>query len=134
MSLENGYKLWVLIGDMTPSEILFNLFKVGELGQINPFISNIPLLDNDTSRKFDKIIQEIGFSRNRNMNIQVIRFGIDTILEAEIIQSIFIEDSTPSGPSYADFLCKIHGQVQQELSHSSTSILPEKTALLSFFH
>jgi hypothetical protein len=119
---------------MTPPEILFNLFRVGDLGQINPFSSSIPLLDNEISRKFDRIMQEIVFSRNRNMNIQIVRFGIDTILEAEIIQSIFIEDSTPSGPSYADFLCKIHGQIQQELSHSSTSILPEKTALLSFFH
>jgi hypothetical protein len=90
-------------------------------------------LNNDISRKFDNLIQEITFFRNKNLSLQLVRFGIDTILEAEIIQSLFIEDSTPSGPSYADFLCKIHGQIQQELSHSST-ILPEKTALLSFFH
>lgn len=132
--VENGFKLWFLVGDIVAPEILVKLFNVPNIGQINPLICQLPSLNNPWSKELGRIMQELQDSRSHSLDLQVVRLGIDTALEAEVLQSIMIEDSTPAGPSYADFLCKLHGQIQHDITHSSGSILADKTALLSFLH
>jgi hypothetical protein len=123
-----------LVGDVVPSDVLVKLFNVPNIGQINPLITQLPRLNNPWSKELGRIFKDLQDSRPYFLDLQVVRLGIDTALEAEVLQSVMIEDSTPAGPSYADFLCKIHGQIQHDMTHSSVSILADKTALLSFLH
>lgn len=120
---------------MVPPDSLFKFFNVPNIGQINPLITKIPHLDNPCSKALVRLVDDLQASRSHFLDLQIVRLGIDTAVEAEVLQSIMIEDSTPAGPSYADFLCKIHGQIQHDVSNfSSGSLLSDKSALLSFLH
>lgn len=69
----------------------------------------------------------------RPMSYQIVRPGIDHALEAEWLQAL-VEDSSPAGSSYVDWLCRLHGMIQTDMSSISSSLLADRSALLNFFH
>lgn len=96
--------------------------------------ASVPVLNNPSSQEFRLLFSELQRQRSKHMDLQIVRLGIDTAFEAEVLQTLMIEDSTPAGPSYTDFLCKLHGQIMYDLAHASSTaaMIAEKTSLLNF--
>ena len=80
-----------------------------------------------------RLLERLQAQRARHLALQIVRQGIDHGPEADWLQNL-VEDSSPAGASYCDFLVRLHGQVIHDLGSISTSILTDKAALLSFFH
>jgi hypothetical protein len=126
-------KLWIVIGDTVDPSLLQLLFGVQQSGQINPLMNTLALLDNPWSAELHNLYSDLQKQRSKFLDLQPVRIGIDTALEAEVLQMLMVEDSTPAGPGYADFLCKLHNQIMYDLSHpSAATMLAEKTSLLNF--
>lgn len=127
--LENGFRLLLWVGNMIDPEILSRLFGVAQLSAIAAGPEyNLPELNNTLSIKVRQLVSNLQSKHHRYLPLHVIRQGLDP---AEVDwQSNLIEDGQNTlGPSYVDFLCRLHNQINHEIN---TASLAEKTALLSF--
>lgn len=78
------------------------------------------------------LIQKLQYQRPQFLWLSIIRNGLDP-WEHEWAQ-LLIENAQPAAvsSSYLDYLCRIHGQIQQELT--ATPTLSERAAMLNFLH
>ena len=128
--LENGLRMVIWIGNMVDPELLSMLFGVTQTAAIRSNIDTLPELDNPFSLRVRSLLHLLQQQRSNHLWLQVIRQGLDPY-EPEWNQ-LLIEDSYSGSSSYVDFLCRIHGNVQQDMN--SVPSLAERAAMLSFLH
>lgn len=119
----------IWIGSTVDPEVLSRIFGVAQVIALQTtHLEYLPEINNPLSDQARRIISKIHEKYSKPIPIKITRQSLDP---SEIEwQCALIEDGQPSwGPSYVDFLCRLHGQITHEMSSSS---LAEKTALLSF--
>lgn len=133
---ENGARVMIWIGSQADSNLLTAIFGVPNLDSLNPaaFSStaalNIENQKNSVQTNISKIINELILPRHQRqyLPLLVIRSGIDHS-EIDWANSLIEDGQAALGPSYVDFLCRLHNQINVEMNSSS---LAERAALLSF--
>lgn len=131
--LENGKRIIIWVGPQVDPALLENVFGVSQLAAISPNSRTLPDLSNDLSRRVRTLIAKLHHQRpHHHLSLSILRSGIDP-WEPEW-RLLLAEDSYPPGqiPSYIDYLCRAHGQIQQELATGPS--LTERAALLNFLH
>ncbi|KAI9263361.1 hypothetical protein BDA99DRAFT_65660 [Phascolomyces articulosus] len=109
-SVEASDATFIWIGQGVTSDLLQNLFGVSELGQVDPEMQQVPLLENNMSQKLHQVLST---NSQSNMNpLKIIRQGLDNGYE---FGSALMEDETFNQMSYVDYLCMIHKQIQNEM-------------------
>ncbi|MGH0155887.1 UNVERIFIED_CONTAM: hypothetical protein FKN15_030339 [Acipenser sinensis] len=112
--LENGLHLFLWVGANVQQERLQSVFNTPSFGQIDPSMTNLPVLDNPYSRRLRAIIESFRAERPRYMKLMVVKQ--DDKLEL-IFKHFLVEDKSASGgASYVDFLCHMHKEIRQLLS------------------
>ena len=115
---------------MVDPEVLSSLFGVAQAVALNVVGTvALPDLNNALSYHARRLVDQIQAKYDRPMPLLIIRQGIDAA-DADWQQCLVEDVQASLGPSYTDFLCRLHGQITHEMNSSS---LAEKTALLSFF-
>lgn len=69
-------------------------------------------------------------ANNNGISIQIVRQGIDPG-ETEWLQML-IEDEQAGNSSYVDYLVRMHGQIQHEMTTAPS--FTERAAMLNFLH
>lgn len=130
LAVDDAERIRILICSMVDPEILSSLFGVAQAVALNVTgMTCLPDLNNMLSYHARRLINQIQAKYDRTLPLQIIRQGIDAA-DADWQQCLIEDAQTSLGPSYVDFLCRLHGQINHEMTSSS---LAEKTALLSFF-
>jgi hypothetical protein len=78
-----------------------------------------------------QIITTLRSRSGRNLPLRIIRQSVDVAEDAEF-GSWLVEDASSMAPSYVDFLCRVHSQIQQSLAQGPALSLADKTSILSF--
>lgn len=128
LCVENGSRMLLWVGNMVDPELLSRMFGVGQLSSINSAVDSLPELNNSFSSKARSLIQKIQQQYSKHLPLQIIRQSLDPA-EVEWQSSLIEDGQTSLGPSYVDFLCRLHNQITHEINAAS---LAEKTAILSF--
>lgn len=128
--IENSQRLVVWVGPQVESGLLEKIFGVSQLNAINANLAALPELSNEISSRIRTLLQKIQHQRSRYLGLSIIRSGIDPS-EMEWAQML-AEEPQSNVPSYVDFLCRIHSQIQQELTSGPS--LSERAAMLNFLH
>lgn len=129
--IENGQRLMIWIGPQATPNILSDLFGASQVSAVNPNLSSLPELNNVLSTQVRTLLNKLHYQRSHYLALTVIRSGIDPSEHTDWLPML-IEDAQAGAPSYIDFLCRIHGQIQQELSTGPS--LTERAAMLNFLH
>jgi protein transport protein SEC24 len=126
--LDNGSQLLLWVGNMIDPEVLSKIFGVAQISALPAHPDHLPELANPASQRARHLISTIRSRYEKNLPLTIIRQSVDP---SEIHwQHAMIEDAQSSlGPSYVDFLCRLHNQINHEMTSAS---LAERTALLSF--
>ncbi|XP_041124153.1 protein transport protein Sec24C-like isoform X3 [Polyodon spathula] len=112
--LENGLHLFLWVGANVQQELLQSVFNTPSFGQIDPSMTNLPVLNNPYSQRLRAIIESFRVQRPRYMKLMVVKQ--DDKLEL-IFKHFLVEDKSASGgASYVDFLCHMHKEIRQLLS------------------
>lgn len=120
--------IWV--GQQSNPQLIEQIFGVSQLSNININMTSLPELNNAISQKLTTLMQKLQHGRARYLWLTIVRQGIEPS-EHEWNQML-IEESQPGTASYVDFLCRIHGQIQQEVN--AIPSLTERAAMLNFLH
>lgn len=128
--MENSQRLVIWVGPQVDSGLLEKIFGVPQLNAINANLAALPELNNEISSRIRTLLQKIQHQRSRHLGLSIIRSGIDP-WELEWAQ-LLVEEPQSGIPSYVDFLCRIHSQIQQELTAGPS--LSERAAMLNFLH
>nr|CBN81596.1 Protein transport protein Sec24C [Dicentrarchus labrax] len=112
--LETGLHLFLWVGANVQQELLLNIFGTPSFSQIEPSMTNLPVLDNPFSQRLREIIDSFRAQRSRYMKLMVVKQEDRTEL---IFRHFLVEDKSASGgASYVDFLCHMHKEIRQLLS------------------
>ncbi|CAG8538284.1 12091_t:CDS:10 [Funneliformis mosseae] len=114
--LENGQILIFWLGRQLSSEFIRNVFGVDTIEQIDPKLSSLPELKNNTSIQIRSIINYLQLQRSKYLRLTIARMQIDAT-EIEF-HSLLVEDENNGAMSYVDYLCFIHKQIQMEVNMS----------------
>uniref|UniRef100_A0A8C4SGL1 SEC24 homolog C, COPII coat complex component n=1 Tax=Erpetoichthys calabaricus TaxID=27687 RepID=A0A8C4SGL1_ERPCA len=112
--LENGLNLFLWVGANVQQEQLLNIFNTPTFGQVDPNMTNLPVLDNPYSRKLRTLIDCLRVQRPRYMKLLVVKQ--EDKLELIFKRFLMEDKSSSGGASYADFLCHMHKEIRQLLS------------------
>lgn len=131
--LNDGHSLLLYVGDNVDPVILKEIFGVSQLNSLNLGATNsIPIIQSARSAKLRQIITVLRSQYPGNfLNLRLVRQSVDISEDADFSHQL-VEDSTSSSPSYVDFLCKVHSQIQHALTQGSSLSLAERTSILSF--
>lgn len=88
------------------------------------------MLENVFSEKVRNFLEHLRRLMSKSITIQIVRHGIDPH-ETEW-QQMLIEDEQPGNSSYVDYLVRMHGQIQHEMT--SAPSFTERAAMLNFLH
>jgi protein transport protein SEC24 len=126
--LDNGSQLLLWVGSMVDPEALSKIFGVAQVAALPSYPDSLPELANPASQRARHLIEMVQSRYDKNLTLQIIRQSVDP---SEVHwQNSMVEDAQGSlGPSYVDFLCRLHNQINHEMNSAS---LAERTALLSF--
>jgi hypothetical protein len=102
--MENGEKIYIYVGRDVDVEVKHSLF--GDEG-----VYRIPVLDTEENATLRKVVEEICDVYDHILPIYIIYQGVDSI-EAEFIGN-FIEDQLNGIPTYSDYLCEMHFEIQE---------------------
>ncbi|XP_068438888.1 protein transport protein Sec24C isoform X4 [Clinocottus analis] len=112
--LETGLHLFLWVGASAQQELLLNIFGTPSFSQIDPSLTNLPVLDNPFSQRLREIIESFRAERSRYMKLMVVKQEDKSEL---IFRHFLVEDKSASGgASYVDFLCHMHKEIRQLLS------------------
>ncbi|XP_044033801.1 protein transport protein Sec24C isoform X1 [Siniperca chuatsi] len=112
--LETGIHLFLWVGASVQQELLLNIFGTSSFSQIDPSMTNLPVLDNPFSQRLREIIDSFRAQRSRYMKLMVVKQEDRTEL---VFRHFLVEDKSASGgASYVDFLCHMHKEIRQLLS------------------
>ncbi|XP_074291455.1 protein transport protein SEC24 C-like isoform X2 [Silene latifolia] len=113
--LENGVDALIHVGNSVDSNILQQLFGVSSVDEISTqFV--LQQHENSLSKKFNEIVNEIRRQRCSYLRIQICRTGDPSGMS---FYSNMVEDKTPMGLSYVEFLVHIHRHIAKQLSDQS---------------
>ncbi|KAK4486180.1 hypothetical protein RD792_008849 [Penstemon davidsonii] len=106
--LENGIDCLIYVGNSVQPNILKQLFGISSVEEI----SN-QQYDNSLSKRLNAIVNEIRRQRCSYLRLSLCRKGDSSGM---MFFSYMIEDKTPSGLSYVEYLIHIHRQIQTKMA------------------
>nr|AMP82922.1 CEF [Catalpa bungei] len=111
--LENGEDCLIYVGNSVKPNILQQLFGISLVEEIpNQFI--LQQYDNSLSKKLNAIINEIRRQRCSYLRLKLCKKGDSSGMM--MFFSYMVEDKTPNGLSYVEYLIHIHRQIQSKMA------------------
>lgn len=110
--LENGNDAFIYIGNSVAPDIMQQLFGVPSVDQI-PTQFVLQQFENLLSKKLNDVVNEIRRQRCSYLRLQLCKKGDPSGM---LFFSYMVEDKTPGGLSYVEFLVHIHRQIQSKMS------------------
>ena len=115
LTLENGRHLFLWVGKDVLQSTLLTLFNVPSLAQIDSSAHSLVPSDSPHSIQLTNLIKYFVGYRARYMQLTIVRQGFDQSNDARFL-NLMIEDQNMDAPSYVDFLCNVHRQIQSQIS------------------
>ncbi|KAL3835375.1 hypothetical protein ACJIZ3_010111 [Penstemon smallii] len=110
--LENGEDCLIYVASSVDPNILQQMFGISSVEEIsNQFI--LQQYDNSLSKKLNAIVNEIRRQRSSYLRLRLCRKGDSSGM---LFFSYMVEDKTPSGLSYVEFLVHIHRLIQTKMA------------------
>ncbi|XP_021730205.1 protein transport protein Sec24-like At4g32640 [Chenopodium quinoa] len=109
--LENGLDALIYIGNSVNSNILQQLFGFSSVAEI-PTQFVLQQHDNSQSKKLNEVINEIRRQRCSYLRLKLCKQGDSSGM---LFFSYMVEDKSPLGLSYVEFLVHIHRQIQVKM-------------------
>ncbi|KAK4395543.1 protein transport protein Sec24-like [Sesamum angolense] len=110
--LENGQDCLIYVGASVQQNVLQQLFGISSVEEIsNQFI--LEQYDNQLSKKLNAIVNEIRRQRCSYLRLKLCKKGDSSGM---MFFSYMVEDKTPSGLSYVEYLIHIHRQIQSKMT------------------
>ena len=109
--LEDGRELFVWVGRMAPAEALRDVFGVDHVDKLSAASTTLPSLDTGASKALNAFVNCVRKQRSRYMRTRVIKRGDPA--ENQFYRKL-IEDRSPAGMSYVEFLCHVHRLIQNK--------------------
>jgi len=106
----NGYSLYVFVGEELHPKLCMDIFGCDQ-NMIDIKLQDLPVLDNEHSRYARKIIELARAKYSEYMKFTLVRAN-DKIRRPDF-QSLLIEDKTPEGCSYFDFIMQLQQRIQK---------------------
>lgn len=110
--LENGEDALVYVGNSVDPDVLRSLFGVSSVDEI-PTQFVLQQYDNPLSKKLNEVVNEIRRQRCSYLRFKLCKKG-DSL--GMLFFSYMVEDKTPTGLSYVEFLVHIHRQIQSKMA------------------
>ncbi|XP_021741740.1 protein transport protein Sec24-like At4g32640 [Chenopodium quinoa] len=110
--LENGEDALVYVGTSVDPSIIQSLFGTTSVDEV-PTQFVLQQYDNLLSKKFNEVINEIRRQRCSYLRFKLCKKG-DAL--GMLFFSYMVEDKTPTGLSYVEFLVHIHRQIQGKMA------------------
>ncbi|XP_059451027.1 protein transport protein SEC24 C-like [Corylus avellana] len=110
--LENGEDGLIYIGNSVDSNILQQLFGISSPNEI-PTQFVLQQYDNPLSQKLNDLVNEIRRQRCSYLRLRLCKKGDPS---GALFFSYLVEDKSPSGPSYVEFLVHVHREIQMKMS------------------
>ncbi|KAK7847490.1 protein transport protein sec24-like cef [Quercus suber] len=110
--LENGEDCLIYIGNLADSNILQQLFNISPSDEI-PTQFVLQQYDNPLSKKLNDLVNEIRRQRCSYLRMKLCKKGDPS---GTLFFSYLVEDKSPSGPSYVEFLVHVHREIQVKMS------------------
>lgn len=131
----NGHEIVLYVGDAVPGDKLHELFGQSLLNacHLQPDSHQLPVLNNSRSAHLRETVSALRTLAGSPLPLRLVRQSVDVAEEAQWSQWL-VEDSSPAGASYVDYLCRVHSQIQQVIAQGVTLSLAERTSMLNFFH
>ncbi|KAK1280737.1 Protein transport protein Sec24-like [Acorus gramineus] len=108
--LENGEDSLIYVGNSVDSNIVIQLFGVPSVdGLPTQFV--VEQFDNELSRKFNDVVNEVRRQRCSYLRLRLCRKGDPSGM---LFLSYLVEDKAPTGLSYVEFLVYVHRQIQNK--------------------
>ncbi|XP_007562510.1 protein transport protein Sec24C isoform X2 [Poecilia formosa] len=112
--METGLHLFLWVGASVQQELLLSIFGTPSFSQIDPNMTNLPVLDNPFSQRLREVVDSFRAQRSRYMKLMVVKQEDRAELT---FKHFLVEDKSASGgASYVDFLCHMHKEIRQLLS------------------
>ncbi|XP_077226651.1 protein transport protein SEC24 C-like [Tasmannia lanceolata] len=110
--LESGEDCFIYVGNMANSDILLQIFGVPSVDEI-PTQFVLKQYDNELSKKLNNVVNEIRRQRCSYLRLRLCKKGDPSGM---LFFSYMIEDKTPGGLSYVEFLVHVHRQIQTKMA------------------
>ncbi|XP_052179590.1 protein transport protein Sec24-like At4g32640 [Diospyros lotus] len=110
--LENGEDCLIYIGNSVDPDIIRQLFGISLVDDI-PTQFVLQPYDNPLSKKLNDVVNEIRSQRCSYLRLKLCKKGDSSGM---LFFSYMVEDKTPSGLSYVEFLVHIHRQIQSKMT------------------
>ncbi|XP_051147877.1 protein transport protein Sec24-like CEF [Andrographis paniculata] len=109
--LENGDDCLIYAGSSVDKNVLQQLFGVSAIEEI-PIQFIVQQYDNPLSKKLNAILNEIRRQRSSYLRMKLCKKGD---VSGTMFFSHMVEDKTPGGLSYVEYLIHIHKQIQSRM-------------------
>ncbi|KAM1328844.1 hypothetical protein EV1_012916 [Malus domestica] len=106
--LENGEDCLIYIGNLVDSRILQQLFGIASADEL-PTQFVLQWYDNPLSKKLNDVVNEIRRQRCSYLRLKLCKKGDPS---GALFFSYMVEDQSPNGPTYVEFLVHVHRQIQ----------------------
>lgn len=114
--LENGHLMQLWLGRKVDPNLLSAVFGVNSLEQVDSNLTELPRLENPFSEQVHQVIQELRRQRAHGMPFSIVRQQLDA---SEVsFANLLVEDKNLENPSYIDYLCLVHRNIQTEVNRS----------------
>ncbi|XP_071700690.1 protein transport protein SEC24 C-like [Rutidosis leptorrhynchoides] len=110
--LENGEDCLIYIGNAADPDTIRQLFGISSVDQV-PSQFVLQQYDNPMSKKLNEVINEIRSQRCNYLRLKLCKKGDPS---GVLFFSYMVEDKSPSGLSYVEFLVHVHRQIQSKMS------------------
>ncbi|PRQ36896.1 putative von Willebrand factor, type A, Zinc finger, Sec23/Sec24-type, sec23/Sec24, trunk [Rosa chinensis] len=110
--LENGEDCLIYVGNSVDSGILQQLFGVTTADEL-PTQFVLQQYDNSLSKKLNDVVNEIRRQRCSYLRLKLCKKGDPS---GAFFLSHLVEDQSPHGPSYVEFLVHVHRQIQIKMT------------------
>lgn len=110
--LENGEDCLVYIGNSVDPDIMGKLFGISSVDEI-PSQFVLQQYDNPLSKKLNEIVNEIRSQRCNYLRLRLCKKGDPSGM---LFFSYMVEDKSPHGLSYVEFLVHVHRQIQSKMN------------------
>ncbi|PQM35755.1 protein transport protein Sec24-like [Prunus yedoensis var. nudiflora] len=110
--LENGEDCFIFVGNLVDSSILQQLFGITSADEL-PTQYVLQQYDNPLSKKLNEVVNEIRRQRCSYLRLKLCKKGDPS---GTLFFSYMVEDQSPNGPSYVEFLVHVHRQIQIKMA------------------
>ena len=112
--IENAQCLYVWVGKGVPAEWVQAVFNMPSLDRVDSAQLRVPLLDNDTSVRVNRVINAVRSQRPHTLQMARVVVPKDA-LEPRVV-SMLTEDRMQTMMNYVEFLCHVHRQIQAKFT------------------